>query len=98
MSIDYIALIIRVGLGILGVRGYPDTVVGDGWMSWDCPGWSGYPRRTGILRHTAWLGTVGCPGIVRDGLGILSVRGCSDTLHGWGKLDVPGLSRLVWVY
>ena len=61
--------IVRVGPGILGVRGYSDTVVGEGWMSRDCPGWSGYPRCTGILRHS-----------------------------GWGRLDVPGLSGLVWVY
>ena len=91
-------------------------------MSPDCPGWSGYPRCTGILRHsgwgwldvpglsgmvwvssvygdtqTQWLGKVGCPGIVRVGLGILGVQGYSDTLHGWGQLDVPGLSGMVWV-
>ena len=111
--------IVRDGLGILGVRGYSDTVVGDSWMSRDCPGWSGYPWCTGILRHsgwgrldvpglsgmvwvssvygdtqTQWLGTVGYPGIVRDGLGILGVRGYSDTVvgKGWMSRDCPGWS------
>ena len=108
--------IVRDGLG---VRGYSDTVVGEGWMSRDCPGWSGYPRCTGILRHSGWgrldvpglsgmvwvssvygdtqiqwLGTVGCPRIIRDGLGILGVRGYPDTVvgEGWMSRDYPGWS------
>ena len=33
-------------------------------MSRDCPGWSGYPRRTGILRHSGCgrLDVPDCPG------------------------------------
>ena len=123
---------------------YGDTqthcMVGDSWMSPDCPGWSGYPWCTWILRHsgwgrldvpglsgmvwvssvygdtqtqwldvpglsgmvwvssmygdtqTQWLGTVGCPRIVRDGLGILGVRGYPDTVvgEGWMSRDYPG--------
>ena len=41
--------IVRDGLGILGVRGYSDTVVGEGWMSRDCPGWSGYTEIQDIV-------------------------------------------------
>ena len=41
--------IVRVGLGILGVRGYKDTVAGDSWMSRDCPGWSGYTEIQDIV-------------------------------------------------
>ena len=47
-----------------------------------------------ILRHTTWLGTVGCPGIVRDGLGILGVRGYLDTVVGCPEIFRVGLGIL----
>ena len=43
--------IVRGGRGIPGVRGYSDAGGCSWWTSSDCPGQSGYPQCTRILRH-----------------------------------------------
>ena len=62
-----------------------DTVVGDG--SVEVLGLSGLVGVSSVYGDTLtqWLGKVGFPQIVRDGLGILGgVRGYSDTVVGEG--------------
>ena len=75
-----------------GERGYSDTRGGGGWTSMDCPGWSGYPRCTGIHRHRGGGGWMSLDW--QDGLGILGVRGYTDigVGDGWTSVDCPGWS------
>ena len=69
--VDGCPWIVQDGLGILGVQGYTDIGVGDGWTSVDCPGWSGYTRTQSpghprnvicVQDMVAWT-SLDCPGL-----------------------------------
>ena len=65
-----------------------------GGSPWTVLGCSGYLWHTGILRHKGWW-WVGVPGLSLDVLGILGIRGYSDSHKGWWWVGVPGLSWMV---
>ena len=68
-----------------------DRVVGDGWMSPDCPGWPVYRWCTGILRHSGWcwwMSTTDYPELIKFPR---HTRNFNPVVWDWWKFpDCPG--------